>query len=166
MPLKLAIFWRSIWDTELRRIRSKIPDFSDHLGLVWYRDRAQLILYTTPPDRPLQAFAVKHALRSHRLVFQRQGLVAWAIRHHHTTYWVAARETESDGMGARFLPDWWPHTDPYVDPYPTFSLDESAWQDDMCAPCDPRDEPVRPTPLEDFWAFRPDSGLVPDCWPR
>ncbi len=36
-----------------------------------------------------------------------------------------------DGRWARFLPDGWPHADPYGDAYPTFLLDESPWQDDV-----------------------------------
>ena len=70
--------WRHIWLDELERVRAQWDLVSDRLGIVWYRDRAQLILYTAAPAQPLKEWAMADTMDRHRLVSQTQGLLAWS----------------------------------------------------------------------------------------
>lgn len=122
--------WQAVWFHELERFREAMPLISDRLGLVWYRDRAQILLYASPPAEPLTAFRTKFAFTEYHCVGAQEGVLAWSLRHGSDLYWVHVGDPIENKMGVIFdqIPirrlGWPNHDVPPVDP------SDSAWARD------------------------------------
>lgn len=125
--------WHDMWLRELEQFRSQpaLALIADRLGMVWYKHRAQLILYAETPAHPLKEFALEETLERHRLVSQEQGLLGWAVIHGGDSMgWVAARDTESDRAWYRLLAGLWP-LDTAEFGVPITARDASVWAEDI-----------------------------------
>lgn len=92
--------WQAVWFHELERFREAMPLISDRLGLVWYGDRAQIVLYASPPAEPLKAFSTKIAFVENHFVARQEGVLAWSMRDGTDLYWVRVDEPIENEMVA------------------------------------------------------------------